>query len=220
MKTVSRPPISIVTFTSSIDSRMKRGVVLDDREGDARGQVLLHLLDRVEDAVGHGHRVGAGLLLDVEGERRALVEEGRVLRLLDAVHHLGDVAHVDRHAAGPLDRDLPDLGRARPAGRHAHERLGRPAVGGAGRHVDVLALEGGDDLGERDVVRLELQAVDDHLDLAGRLADEGHRAHAAHVLEPALQHLVRERGGGLGREPGRVRRRSRGSASCRSRSAG
>ena len=165
--------MSIVVFTSSIDSRMKLESSLMIESVMPGRQLLLDLLDGREHAVGDGHRVGAGLLLDLEGQSRPLVEEGGVLRLLDAVDDLRHVAHVDRHAAGALDRDLARCRRPAAARGHAHQGFGRPAVGGAGRDLDVLALEGRDDLGQRDVVGLELR-VDDHLDLARRLADERH----------------------------------------------
>jgi hypothetical protein len=60
------------------------------------------------------------------------------------------------------------------------------------------------DLGQRDVVRLELRAVHHDLDLPGGLPDQGHGAHAPDVLQAPLDDLVGERGGGLGREAGRV----------------
>ena len=96
IRTVSRPPISIVTFTSSTDSRMKSESSLTIDRADAGRQLALQLLDRLDHAVGHRHGVGARLLLDVERERRLLVEQRGVLRLLDAVDDLRHVAHVDR----------------------------------------------------------------------------------------------------------------------------
>ena len=55
--------------------------------------------------------------------------------------------------------------------------------------------------GQGEVVGLELRAVDDHLDLARRLADEVDRADAAaRSRAGASDDLVRDAGGGLGRE--------------------
>ena len=197
MKTVSRPPISIVTFTSSIDSRMKVESSLMIERVTPGGSSFFSFSTASRTPSATATVLAPDCFWTSSARAGPLVEEGRVLRLLDAVDHLRDVAHETACRPTRLTGISRDLGRGRAARRHAHQGLGRAAVGGAGRHVDVLPLERVDHLGQREVVGLEPRAVDDDLDLARRLADEVHRADAAHVLEPALHDLVRERRGGL-----------------------
>ena len=95
ISTVSTPPMIMVVFTSWMESRMNVRVVAHDLQRDAGRQLPAQLRHRRPDAVRHRHRVRARLLLHVEGQGGPLVEQGHVPRLLDPVHHLGQVAHED-----------------------------------------------------------------------------------------------------------------------------
>ena len=89
-------------------------------------------------------------------------------------------------------------------GGHPDQGLGGPAVGRSGGEVHVLLAQRVHHLGEGDAIGLEARPVHHHLDLAGALAHQVHRPHSRHRLQPLLDRLVRDLGGGRGGEPGRV----------------
>ena len=109
MRTVRMPPRIMVRFTSWMESRMKLESSRTTWRDTSGGQLLRSLLHRLPDAVRHRHGVGPRLLDHVQGEGGSLVEQGQVLRLLHAVHHLADVAHEDGGAARALHGDARDL---------------------------------------------------------------------------------------------------------------
>ena len=195
----------IVVFTSWMESRMKVESSRTTCSETPGGSSPASFSTAAPHAVRHRHRVGARLLLHVEGQGGLLVEEGQ-----------RSSAPRPRPPPGPgrarrwwspparLTGMRGDVGGAAAARGHAHQRLGGAAVGGAGRRVHVLAAQRVHHVGQRDVVGLEPRAVHHHLDLARGLADQVHRAHAGHVLQPPLDDLVREVGGGL-RARGRAR---------------
>ena len=155
MKTVRRPPRTSVTWTSSIDSRMKVESSRTTCSATPGGSSGARRRDGREHAVGDAHRVGARLLLHVQRDRRPVVDERQAARLLDAVDDLRDVAHEHRAFVDALHGNGGDIGRRPALRRHPHHRLGRAAIGRARRGIDVLLPELLDDLGQRQPVRLE-----------------------------------------------------------------
>ena len=106
-----------------------------------------------------------------------------------------------------LDRNVADVGgrsaRARRRAPSPPSRRDRPSPP-ARRRSRVRSASTTSD--QRQAVRLEPRAIDDHLDLALRLADQVHRADARHVLEPPLHELVGDVGRGARRQRRRVHR--------------
>ena len=83
-------------------------VVLRDDHLDA-GHFLVDALDLLAHGRGDFDRVLARLLLHLDLHARLAVDPHERAALLGGVLHLGDVAHVDRHALAGHDDEVPDV---------------------------------------------------------------------------------------------------------------
>ena len=114
---------------------LQRGDRVEDEaallEGDAelhRRIALPKLVDLGVDAAGNRDDVGVGLRVDVERERRRIVEPRELALLLDIVPDGRDVAHIDRGAVADGDHDIAHLGCVGEQGARAHEEFARPTA--------------------------------------------------------------------------------------------
>ena len=147
MKTVSRPPRTSVTCTSSIDSRMNvesSRTICSDTPGGSSGCILATAA-RTPSAT--PTVFAPACFCTSSAMRGPLVDERHALRLFDAVDHLRDVAHEDGAVPELLDRECRAICAAdRPARRDAHHALRSRRDRRADRRVDVLRAQRVDDL--------------------------------------------------------------------------
>ena len=145
------------------------------------------------DAIGHFHGVRPGLLDDVHGEPGAVVDQSGAPALFDAVHHTGHFREEDRAAVAHGHDQVAKILHRAELSRHAHQRLVVALLQLAGGNVQVLALQRAGDLGVGQAEGLQLLAIHQHLNLAAGQSHQVHLAHAGHILQPLLQHLLGER---------------------------
>ena len=150
------------------------------------GQFGVELADDALDTVGHFDRVGAGLLDDVEGQSRAVVDERGAAALLDAVHDPRHFGEIDGPAVADGDDQVLELVHRAELAGHAHQRLAPALLQLAGGKVQVLALERSGHLGVGQAEGFQLLVVHEDLDLAAGQSDQLHLAHAGHGLQPLL----------------------------------
>ena len=162
------PPMIIVVFTSWMESRMKvesSRTTCSVTPGGSSWPSFVHRAPARRPPPPPCWRPTASAR---RGRARA-ARRGRpaFLRLLDPVHHLGQVAHVDgrrRPRASPGCARCPRRVRPRAATRTSASVAPRSAEpAGASTFSLAQRLH---HLGQRDVVGLEPRAVHDHLDLA------------------------------------------------------
>ena len=132
------------------------GAVVDGDGLDARGQAPVDL----GHALVHGAGDGAAVLADQHEHRAqhhlAAVVGGRARAQLLAQADLGQIADADGLALGRAHDDLADVGDAADLARRADQVLLALALDIARTHVAVVALQGGDDVGQREAVGRQL----------------------------------------------------------------
>ena len=136
--------------------------------------------------------VRAGLLAHLEHDGGLAVEGGDRLGVGHAVFDARDVADAYRITVPHRDgNELERLGRAHPTISSEGEVAGT-LLDLAARELNVLASEGGDDLGSRETETGELGGVDDDVDLPRSAAHDPHLPHAQDGLDLPPERLVGE----------------------------
>ena len=155
------------------------------------GHFPVHARHFIAHALGHGDGVLARLLLDLNLDARLAVDAHERAPLLGGVLHLGDVAHVDRHALARHHHHVLDVLEALELTLGAEQEGGVALVDLAQRRVLVLAAQRLHHLGDRQVERGDLLLRQLDVDLPAQAAVHGHRGHAVHALEPRRQLVLR-----------------------------
>ncbi len=174
-------------WISLTDSRMNSVLSLVMPTVMSSGRVLLVLRDGRADALGHGHGVGAALLLDADALGRAAVHAGQAPDILEAVLDQGDVADVDRAPVDLADDDPAQGLQVDGLAEDADVDLAAGRLQPPGGQLDVLALEGGDDVPDRQALLVEPGGVEPDADVALQRAHERDLADAGNGLELLLE---------------------------------
>ena len=215
MATVPRSDMGMARMTLSVlesdprNSQQTRAVRMTDRKSsnwisltDSRmnsvlskvmatvmssGSVLRYSSMARADFLGHGHGVGAALLLDADALGRDAVDPGDAPDVLETVLDQGDVAEVDRTAVDLADDDLPQGLEVDRLAEDADVDLAAGGFEPPGRQLDVLALEGGDDVADGQALLVEPGGVEPDADVPLQGAHEGDLADAGDRLELLLE---------------------------------
>ena len=157
-------------------------------------QLLLQRVELPIEPRGQLDRVGAGLLLDADDDRRLAAP-----RSFAALERGRPRARRRRRGRAPSGRRasattrLADLLRRSHAADRLEHVLLRAFRVDAGRGVLARAADGVEQLGQRDVVGAKLVGMRDHLELPLRAADRRHLRHARHGEQAAADDRVGDR---------------------------
>ncbi len=163
-------------------------------EGDVveetRGEVLRELVHALPRGAVDVHQVGARTGRDAEAEGRGQVVARHAALVGDAELGEADVGEADRPAVDGGDDEVVEVLDRLEEAEVAHRELGQRTLDEAARQLEVLAVQGHDDVVHRQAVGGELVAVDPDPDHG--LAEAGHEdvADPRHRLQLGLHHLV------------------------------
>jgi hypothetical protein len=159
-------------------------------DGQIRRQGALDLFELGHHPVNHFDGVAAGLLADRNTNCRHATETGGESHFLHAVLDPSDVGKGDRRSV-PVGQDDPvEVVDVDDAAHCSQGDFGRSRRKVAAWDLDVLALDGGSHLIDRETVGVHAVGVEQQLDFALTLAVETDRADALERFENLLDLLV------------------------------
>jgi hypothetical protein len=162
-------------------------------QADVPRQFLIQIGQHARHAVGHFHRVCAGLLDDVQGQAGPAVDQRSAAALFDAIHHARDFRQENRPPIPHGHNQVSESVDGTEFAGDTHERFLVALIELAGRQIDILAPERAGDLGIGQVKGAQFLAVDQNLNLAARQANQIHLPDAGDRLQPFLDDFLRQR---------------------------